>query len=69
MLMRSMITASMRERRRQLSSGMADCYLEMDVSGVSMLEFDDPRKVAERGYEAAMPALTAWLESHPEAIR
>jgi predicted acylesterase/phospholipase RssA len=61
-LMRSMITASMRERRRQLTSGMADCYLELDVQGVSMLDFGDPRSVAQRGYETAMPALTAWLE-------
>jgi len=62
-LMRSMITASMRERDRQVRGGLADCYLDLDIRGVSMLDFDDPAGVADRGYEAAMPALAAWLES------
>ncbi len=63
-LMRSMITASMRERDRQVLGGLADCYLDLDILGVSMLDFDDPATVAVRGYEAAMPKLEAWLESH-----
>jgi predicted acylesterase/phospholipase RssA/CRP-like cAMP-binding protein len=61
-LMRSMITASMRERDGQVLSGLADCYLDLDMRGVSMLEFDDPAGVARRGYEAAMPILEGWLE-------
>ncbi len=62
-LMRSMITASMRERDRQVRGGLADCYLDLDIRGVSMLDFDDPAGVAKRGYEAAMPTLEAWLAS------
>ncbi|MFP3883152.1 MAG: cyclic nucleotide-binding domain-containing protein [Actinomycetota bacterium] len=61
-LMRSMITASMLERDTQVSSGQADCYLDLDMRGVSMLEFGDPATVATRGYETAMPELEAWLE-------
>lgn len=61
-LMRSMITASMLERDTQVKSGQADCYLDLDMRGVSMLEFGDPASVASRGYEAAMPELEAWLE-------
>lgn len=61
-LMRSMITASMLERDTQVNGGLADCYLDLDIRGVSMLEFDDPATVADRGYEAAMPAIAAWLE-------
>lgn len=60
-LMRSMITSSMQKRDRQVASGLADCYLNLDMRGVSMLAFDDPAGVALRGYEAAMPALEAWL--------
>ena len=63
-LMRSMITASMRERDRQVHGGLADCYLDLDIRGVSMLEFDDPATVASRGYEAAMPELEVWLQRH-----
>lgn len=60
-LMRSMITASMQKRDAQVASALADCYLDLDMRGVSMLEFGDPAGVAQRGYEAAMPALEAWL--------
>lgn len=60
-LMRSMISASMRERDNQTLAGLADCYLDLDMRGVSMLEFDDPTGVAQRGYEAAMPTLEDWV--------
>jgi lysophospholipid hydrolase len=62
-LLRSMITASMRERDTQVLSGLADCYLDLDIRGISMLAFNDPAGVAQRGYEAAMPMLEAWLEA------
>lgn len=62
-LMRSMITASMRERDAQVQDGLADCYLDLDIRGVSMLAFDSPREVAERGYESAMPVLEKWMET------
>jgi predicted acylesterase/phospholipase RssA len=62
-LMRSMITASMQERDRQVGNGLADFYLNLDMRGVSMLDFSDPVSVATRGYEAAMPALEALLET------
>lgn len=60
--MRSMITASMRERDRQVSAHLADCYLDLDMRGVSMLDFADAPGVAERGYEAALPVLQSWLD-------
>jgi predicted acylesterase/phospholipase RssA len=62
-LMRSMITASMRERDTQVQNNLADCYLDIDIRGVSMLDFDDPAGVARRGYEAAMPQLERWWHS------
>lgn len=66
-LMRSMITASMLERDTQISSGLADCYLDLDMRGVSMLEFGDPAGVSQRGYEAAMPTLESWVGSLSES--
>ncbi|MFP3916035.1 MAG: patatin-like phospholipase family protein, partial [Actinomycetota bacterium] len=62
-LMRSMIISSTRERDDQVASGAADCYLDLDMRGVSMLDFDDPEGVALRGYEAAMPTLEEFLAS------
>lgn len=63
MLMRSMITASMRARDDQVSNGLADCYLDLDMRGVSMLEFDDPAGVARRGYESALPVLESCFST------
>lgn len=65
-LMRSMIVASMRERDAHIRDGLADCYLDLDMRGVSMLDFDSPRAVAQRGYESAMPVLETWLEGLSE---
>jgi predicted acylesterase/phospholipase RssA len=65
-LMRSMITASMRDRDSQIQQGLADCYLDLDIPGVSMLEFDSARVVAQRGYEAALPILEKWLEGREQ---
>ena len=62
-LMRSMITASMRSRDDQVLNGLADCYLDLDMRGVSMLEFDHPADVAQRGYETALPLVADWLDS------
>ena len=63
-----MITASMLERDTQVRGGLADLYLDLDIRGVSMLDFDDPAGVAVRGYDAAMPQVEAWaahVESGP----
>lgn len=60
-LMRSMITASMQERDRQIRAGLADCYLDLDMRGTTIVDFSDPVGGALRGYEAAMPRLEAFL--------
>ncbi|MFZ0014642.1 MAG: cyclic nucleotide-binding domain-containing protein, partial [Acidimicrobiia bacterium] len=60
-LMRSMITASMRERDRQVVDNLADFYINLDMRGTSLLDFADPDQVVAKGYDAAMPSLEAWL--------
>ena len=65
-LMRSMITASMLERDTQVDRRLADLYMDLDIRGVSMLAFDDPSGVAERGYDIAMPQIEAWLSGSSE---
>ncbi len=61
MLLRSMITASVRQRKRSVDRGDFDLYLDLDLRGVSLLEFGATHEVAPLGYEAAMPRLEAWL--------
>jgi predicted acylesterase/phospholipase RssA len=61
MLLRTMITASVRQRKRSVERGDVDLYLDLDLRGVSLLDFDSAPQVAPLGYEAAMPRLEAWL--------
>jgi predicted acylesterase/phospholipase RssA len=59
-LMRSMILASMRDRDRVVVSGDADLYLDLDLRGVGLLDFERVRPVADAGYEAALPRIRDW---------
>lgn len=63
MLMRTMIAGSVREQSRMLARGDVDVYLDLDLRGVSLLDFENVRPVVQAGYDAAMPQLEAWLEA------
>lgn len=63
MLMRTMIAGSMREQSRMLNRGDVDLYLDLDLRGISLLDFERVRPVVQAGYDAAMPKLEEWLES------
>ena len=60
-IMRSLTAASMRDRDRLVADGGVDCYLDLDLRGVQLLEFERVAEIAERGYETALPRLRAWL--------
>lgn len=62
MLMRTMVAGSVREQSRMLERGDVDLYLDLDLRGISLLDFDNVRPVVQAGYEAAMPLLEGWLE-------
>jgi predicted acylesterase/phospholipase RssA/CRP-like cAMP-binding protein len=59
-LVRTMITASERQRRAFQEDGTADLYLDLDIAGVGLLEFNRMNAVVEKGYVAARPLLQAW---------
>jgi predicted acylesterase/phospholipase RssA/CRP-like cAMP-binding protein len=59
-LMRSMILGSMRERDRVVATGAADLYVDLDLRGISLLDFKRVREIADAGHEAAMPRLQEW---------
>lgn len=60
-LMRSMVAGSVRDRDRMLVESDVDCYLDLDLRGVQLLDFERVAEIAERGYQAARPRLEAWL--------
>jgi predicted acylesterase/phospholipase RssA len=61
-LVRTMITGSERRRRAMQVDGTADLYLELEMDGVGLLEFDRMNHVMQRGYDAARPQLERWLD-------
>jgi len=73
-LLRSMITASTRERDRSVNDGIIDLYLDLDMRGISLLDFDRAAAVSRAGYEASAPRIEEWLRrqessenaTHPE---
>jgi hypothetical protein len=63
--MRTMITASVRERDRTVAGDDIDLYLDLDLRGTGLLDFETAPQVAKAGYEAAMPRIEAWLDGRP----
>jgi predicted acylesterase/phospholipase RssA/CRP-like cAMP-binding protein len=59
-LTNSLTVASARDRDRLLVEGDVDCYLNLNLSGVKVLDFERVVEVAERGYHAALPQLQSW---------
>ena len=66
-IMRSMLVGSMRERDRLVAAGYTDLYLDLDLRGVSLLDFETVEPVAQAGYDAARPRIEAWLAQRQEA--
>ena len=60
-LMRTMVAGSVRDRDRLVADGTVDLYLDLDLQGVRLLDFDRVAQTAARGYEAARPRLETWL--------
>ncbi len=61
-VVRSMITGSARERDRNIDAGVIDFYLDLNMKGIGLLDFDQAARVTRAGYEAAAPLVEAWVE-------
>jgi predicted acylesterase/phospholipase RssA len=60
-LMSSMPIGSSKARNESSKSSAADLYLELDLSGIGLLKFENHAEVVRRGYEGAKPAIEKWL--------
>jgi predicted acylesterase/phospholipase RssA len=58
-LMRSMITAS--ESQRTSKRAESDLYIDLDLRGVGILDFETIGPVILAGYEQSMPRLEEWM--------
>lgn len=60
-LLRALIVGSNQHRDRNGIRSHADLYLDLDLRGVPMLDFDAVEELAQKGYDTAMPLLEDWL--------
>jgi hypothetical protein len=60
-LLGSTIVSAMRDRNTHVRDGLADLYLDLDLRGHGLLDFDDAAAIAQTGYETAKPRIAAWL--------
>ncbi len=62
-LMRTMLIGAARDRDEMVASGRVDLYLDLELRGVSLLDFDTAQQVNDMGYEATVDRIGAWWES------
>ena len=59
-MMQSMVVGSALKRQQVLEQGLADLYLNVQVKGVGLLQFEAQAQAAQLGYESALEPLRAW---------
>lgn len=59
-LMRTMLIGSARDRDRAVLTGEVDLYLDLELKGIGLLDFDTVDKVAKLGYEVSVDRIGAW---------
>jgi predicted acylesterase/phospholipase RssA/CRP-like cAMP-binding protein len=64
----STIVAAMRDRNTHVRDGLVDLYLDLDLRGHGLLDFEATTAIAEAGYETAAPRIEAWLAGRQEPV-
>jgi predicted acylesterase/phospholipase RssA/CRP-like cAMP-binding protein len=62
-LMRALMIGSAHSRDAHLASGAIDLYLELDLSDIGLLDFEQVTLAADRGAEQSRAAIVAWLDT------
>ncbi len=63
-LMRTMLVGSARDRSRTVESGDLNLYLDLELKGVSLLDFETVEEVSTRGYEASLDRVGDWWAAY-----
>jgi predicted acylesterase/phospholipase RssA len=61
-MLRSMLVGADNARRQQVAAGLCDLYLNVQMRGIGMLDFDAVEPVAQIGYEQGLEALRTWVD-------
>lgn len=66
-MMQSMVVGSALKRQQILEQGLADLYLNVQVRGVGLLQFEAQALAAQLGYESALEPLKTWAAERDRA--
>ncbi len=61
-ILQATVAGSELKRQQILEQNLADVYLNINVEGVGMLQFDARDEAAQLGYDGAIEPLRAWAE-------
>ena len=59
-ILQATVAGSALKRQQMLEQNLADVYLNINVQGVGMLQFDAQEEAAQLGYDGAIEPLRAW---------
>ncbi len=65
-LLRSMLTGAVRNQKASIADGSIDLLLTLHLPGISLLDFERSREVADAGYGAAKRTIDDWVATRPE---
>ena len=61
-LMSSLLIGSSKARNHAVENDLVDLYLQLELTGVGLLKFENHDAVAMQGYNSALPQIEAWLD-------
>lgn len=63
-LLRSMLAGSVHNQKVSLRDGAVDLLVDLDLPGVSLLDFERVHEVAAAGYRASIDTIDEWASGH-----
>jgi predicted acylesterase/phospholipase RssA/CRP-like cAMP-binding protein len=64
-LLRSMLVGAVQNQRHALQDGRVDLLVRLSLPGISLLQFDAVRPVAEAGFEGSIDVVRKWAATTP----
>lgn len=64
-LLRSMLVGAVQTQRQALQDRRVDLLVRLSLPGVSLLQFDAVREVADAGFGGSIDAVRSWAETSP----
>jgi predicted acylesterase/phospholipase RssA len=67
-LLRSMLTGAVLHQQTALRGDAVDLYLQLQLPGVGLLEFERVAEIAAQGYRASIDQIRDWVATRPHLV-